>query len=210
MKRLPAIFDPKNTVNLAAPNRKTHKQTGFTLIELGLVIAIIGILSALALPFVREFLVEGRVDPTGKDIITVRNVMTANAAAQGGNTPYTGLGAPAAATATFANAASTRARSVVTAGAGAAATIQHQLGATGSQITVAQGTIVALGDSFDVTLPTVNKAACPGLSNQLARAAEVITINGIVVKAFGGQYNGVAAENNCVAGDNNAYVFTFR
>ena len=120
------------------------------------------------------------------------------------------IGAPAAATANFANTAAGLASSLTVTGTGATATVQHGLGATGSQVAVASSTITTAGDSFTVTFPTVNMAACPGLASQLSKAAEVITINGTSVKAAGGNYNGGAAQNLCTAGDTNAFVFTFR
>ena len=88
--------------------------------------------------------------------------------------------------------------------------MQHDIGATGSQVTVLPSTITTAGDSFNVTVPTVNEAACPGLASQLSKSAERITVNGVVAKAVGANYNGATAQNACVVGDLNAFVFTFR
>lgn len=184
------------------------KIRGFTLVELLFVIAVVGIMAAFATPFIRGLLIESRVDPTAQDIVKVTNTMRAAGAASGLNTPYLNLGAPAAATAAFANAGLGRAQALTITGAGAAATVQHRLGATGSQVTVAQAANPTAGDSFAITLPTVNKAACPGLATQLNRTMIAMSVNGVVVKAVGGQYNGAAAENACTADDTNTFVFT--
>jgi prepilin-type N-terminal cleavage/methylation domain-containing protein len=185
-------------------------QKGFTLLELLFVIAIIGILTAMGTPFVRELLIEGRVEPTAKDVVTIANVLRAGAAVAGSTTPYTNLSATAAATATFANAGRGRAQNLTIAGAGATATVQHQLGAGGSQVTVAQASNPVAGDSFAVTFPTVSNSACPTLATVLNRAVDIISVNGTVVKALGGAYDAMAAQNACTAGDTNTYVFTFR
>lgn len=185
-------------------------QAGFTLVELVFVIAVIAILAALATPYVREFMIEGRVEPTSKDIINLTNVIRASGAASGSATPYASMGTGAAATAAIANAARGRAVSLLVAGTGATATVAHQLGASGSQISASAAANPTNGDTFSVVLPTVNKAACPNLATQLNRVAEAIDINGTVVKAAGGAYDPTLAENSCTADDTNTYTFTFR
>lgn len=184
-------------------------QAGFTFIELISVLAVAALLALVALPALRSTLVGGKVEPTASDINKVVTKIRGNFSGQG-NTPYTNLGAAAAATAVFSNTARGLASSLTITGNGATATAQHDIGATGSQITVAQATITAAGDSFTVTLPTVNDAACPGLAAQLVKAAEAISINGVVVKPVGGVFNGGTAQNACTADDTNTFVFTFR
>jgi len=185
------------------------RQKGFTLVELIIVVSIISLLSLMGIPFVRDFITEGKVQPTGSDVTKVVTKIRGNLMGQG-VAPYVNLGAPAAATAVFANTSRGQTSALNIAGAGATSTVQHDLGAAGSQITVAQANLGTVGDSFSVTFPTVNKAACPGLATQLSKSAEVITVNAVVVKPNGGQYNGAAAGNACVVGDANAFVFTFR
>lgn len=190
-------------------NKATRRQRGFTLVELLIVLAIIAVIAIFGVPFARGIIIGGKTEPTASDISKVVTKMRANFAGQG-NTPYNNLGAAAAATANFANTARGLTSALTITGAGATATIQHDLGATGSQIAVAPATITTLGDSFTVSVPTVNEAACPGLAAQLSKAAEVIAINGTNVKAVGANYNGGTAQNVCTAGDTNTFLFTFR
>lgn len=186
------------------------KNRGFTLVELLFVIAVVGIMAAMATPFVRELLIESRVEPTAQDVIKVTNVMRASGAASGSTTPYLNLGPTATATAAFSNTAMGKSTSLTVTGAGATATTQHNLGQTNAQVTVVQAANPTAGDSFTVTFPTVNKAACPILATQLNRTAIAISINGTVVKAVNGAYNGTAAQNACTTGDTNTFVFTFQ
>lgn len=188
-------------------NRRTAR--GFTLVELLIVLAIIAVIAIFGVPFARGIIIGGKTEPTASDISKVVTKMRANFAGQG-TTPYTNLGAAAAATANFANTARGLTSALTVTGAGATATIQHDIGATGAQIAVAQGTITTAGDSFTVTINDVNEAACPGLAAQLSKASEVIAVNGTNVKAAGANYNGGTAQNACTAGDTNDFVFTFR
>ncbi len=191
----------------AASIRKA--QTGFTIIELIVVISLIAVLTAVAAPRAVALMIDAKVGPTAGDINKIVTKIRANFQGQGA-TPYTNLGLPAAATAVFANTARGLGSAMTVNGAGATATITHDIGATGSLVAVAQATITTAGDAFTATFPTVNHAACPNLAAQLARSAEVISINGTVVKALNGVYNGGTAQNLCTNGDTNTFVFTFR
>jgi len=193
----------------ARNSNSTGRQRGFTLVELLIVLAIIAVIAIFGVPFARGIIIGGKTEPTASDISKIVTKMRANFAGQG-TTPYTNLGAAAAATANFANTARGLTSALTVTGAGATATIQHDIGATGAQIGVAQATITTAGDSFAVTVNDVNEAACPGLAAQLSKAAEVISINGTGVKAVNGNYNGGSAQNACTAGDTNDFVFTFR
>jgi type IV pilus assembly protein PilA len=179
-------------------------QKGFTIVELLIVLGIIAVLAVVATPFARDIIISGKTEPTATDVSKLASAIRANFSGQGA-TPYTGV-----TTAVLANTGRGLVSAMTVTGAGATATLQHDIGATSSQVTAASGTITTAGDSFTVTFPTVNAAACPGLASQLSRVAEVITINATAVKAAGAVYNGATAQNACTAGDTNAFVFTFR
>ena len=185
-------------------NGQRTRNSGFTMIELVVVISIIALLAIIAIPFARSMIVDGKVPTTATDITKTAAKLRANFANQG-TTPYSSI-----TTAGFANAARGRVSSMTVSGTGTTSTISHDIGTTGSAITAASATITTAGDSFSVTLPTVNEAACPSLAAQLSKSAEVITINGTTVKAAGAAYAGATAGGACTSGDANTFVFTFR
>jgi type IV pilus assembly protein PilA len=185
--------------------KSTRAQRGFTMIELVVVISVIALLAILAIPFARSMIIDGKVPTTANDITRTAAKLRSNFANQG-TTPYTSI-----TTAGFANTARGLASSLTVSGTGTAATVTHDLGSTGSTISVASATITTAGDAFSVTLPNVNEAACPSLAAQLSKSAEVITINGTSVKAAGNTtFNGATAGGACTSGDANTFVFTFR
>jgi type IV pilus assembly protein PilA len=196
-----------NTIPATATTAASKsRQGGFTLIELGLVLLLIAVLGALAVPRVKTFIIEGRVSPTARDVLQAVARIRANAEG-GGATPYASV-----VTATLANTLADRSNTLTVTGVGAAATVTHALGATGATLTAASNTITTAGDSFTTTFNTVNFAACPLLASQIQSTAEAVSINGTVVKSVpaGTAYNGQTAQTACTAGDTNTFVFTFR
>lgn len=197
-----------NKLNSKNLKKVAPKQGGFSLVELILVLAIGAILAVLGIPLINSYIIAGKVEPTVNDLRAGIASMRKNFT--NGTTPYATLGTGAAATAAFANQIRGSAMALTITGEGNAATIQHGIGATGSQVTVASATITTAGDAYTITLPTVNVAACPDLAALMARTAEAISINGTVVKPVDGEYNGSAAANLCTDADTNTFVFTMR
>ena len=179
-------------------------QKGFTLAELLTVLAIIGVLAAIFMPNPFNYILTGKIEPTAADLNKIIGAVRQNFSSQGA-TPYTGM-----TTAVFATTGRGNLSSLTITGTGTTATLQHDIGATGSQITVAPGTITTAGDSYVITAATVSELACPKFAAQMARIAEAITINGTAVKAVGGVYNGATAQPLCTAGNTNAFTFTVR
>ena len=114
--------------------------------------------------------------------------------------------------ATIANKLRDRSVASSVTGTGATFVVQHRLGATGSIVTAAPATITTAGDAFTVTFPTANAASCPGLATSFQNNAEIVSINGTVVKSIPGAvaYNGQTAQDLCTEGDTNTYIFTVR
>ena len=187
-------------------SNQRKKQNGFTFVELTVVLVIIAVLALLAYPRVRTFLIEGRVRATADDLIGAATRIRANAEGSGAAS-YASVS-----TSTIANTMRDRTIALTVTGAGPTATVQHKLGATGAQVTAASATITTAGDSFTVTFPSANAASCPGLATSFQNNAEIVSINGTVVKSnpAGTAYNGQTAQDNCTAGDTNTLVFTVR
>jgi type IV pilus assembly protein PilA len=182
-----------------------RSQAGFTLIELGVVLLIIGVLGLFAFPRINGYLISSKVDPTAKDLAAAVLRMRVNAEGTG-PTPYAAMN-----TAVLANTLRDRTTVMTVDGEGAAATVTHGLGATGAAITVAPATITTAGDSYAMTM-VANKAACPSFAAILRNVSQIITINGTAVHSIPGgiAFNGQTAENLCTAGDTNTFVFTVR
>ena len=190
-------------------SRNRHSQSGFTIIELIIVLTIIAVLAILAIPRAKAIIIGGKVEPTASDVIKVVAKMRSNFANQS-TTPFLNLGAPVAATAVFSNTARSLVSTLKVTGSGATASVGHDIGAPLGSMTVAQGTLIAAGDSFTVTFNSVNDAACPALATQLSRTADTVALNGVAVKSFGGGFDSGAAQNACTDNDTNTFVFTFR
>lgn len=188
--------------------KKNGAQKGFTLVEMIIVMAITAILAIIGIPYLQNYIIQGKVEPTANDLRNGAAAMRKNFNV--GATPYSTLGTGATATAVFANNLRGAATAMSVGGAGATATLSHGIGAAGSAITIASSTLSTAGDSYTITMPTVNSAACPDMAAIMARTAEVITINGTSVKANGAAYDGGKASNLCTDGDTNTFVFTLR
>lgn len=202
VRNLFASIPSKLSANIA--KSKSHKEQGFTLIELLIVMAIIAVLSLFAVPAMRGFIINGKVEPTASDITKTVAKLKGNFAGQG-SAPYTSISSTI-----FAGTA----KGIVSAlSIDAANVIMHDIGESNSPLVVAPANITMAGDSYSVTFNKVNDAACPGLSAQLSKAAEKITVNGLMVKdplAATPKYDAAAAQGKCTDGDTNTFIFTFR
>lgn len=185
-----------STVLSGKQSLRSLRQGGFTLIELGIVIAIIAILAIIAIPLINGYILGGKVTPMSKDLQQAVSGIRSLAAGVTTATPYSGVN-----TATLAGFLRDTNFNV------SGNTITHSLQAPGQNpqtVTVA-GTS---GATFTVQLNSVHEKVCPDLASQLAKVAETITIGSTSVKAASTALDLAATRTACVAaGANMTFVF---
>lgn len=184
-------------------NNRAHKtQAGFTLIELIIVIAIIGLLAYALTPIFNNYLVSINVTPVAKDLNLYAITKKSSAQQSDDGDPYTGI-----TQASFANALD---RSHLRIAAGSDV-VRHKLGG-GDAGTV---TIAETGTQFALTASKMGAAACPDFITQMQLNAWKVTLNGTTVKASDDNnnlttpYSVNKAQAVCNKGDTNEAVFTY-
>lgn len=203
---------------IRALQAKRANQKGFTLIELGIVIVILTVLAALAIPAIRTEIIKGRVsstaDDTVKAIVALKNI----AGTAQNDVPFAGLTGQQV-QALFRN-------SNLKLGTAAAANpaVTHSLGgATGNIQYAVINTGPGAGSGLTISITGVNEAACANFATSVSKAADAVLIatgayaapgftapnltgggtGPVSVKPLGGVYNPTAAQGACLAGDVN-------
>lgn len=184
---------------IAAKRRKTRSLRGWTMLEIGVVLAIMAILALLSVPRVDAYLTEGKVPKVADDLRRFMARSRINAAASADpNSAF--------------QTANQRAFALAVAGSTAMSAntstyvVSHNLGSGGVvRFTSADG-----GRGYNLSLDKVSQVACPMLPGLLARDSNKISVNGQELKNTETpvNFNANSAEAACLDGDENTLVFT--
>jgi type IV pilus assembly protein PilA len=189
-------------------------QRGFTLIELSVVAIVLVVITALAIPAIREYIINGRVPSSGQDITKAIVQLKQASSLTPSATPFATL---PTVDKLFAG---TNFKVDTTAN-----TVAHALGFSGGQITTVS---LASGAAVSMTIWGLAPGTCPSLANTVSKAADVIEIGQggtaaapaapaaaaavptalgtNVVKITGGSYSATAAAAACSAAGENNYM----
>lgn len=181
----------------------SNKQKGFTLLELLIVVAFIGVLSTLLMPRVSNYMVKMRVPVVSEDLNKYVSLKKGTSDMSDGD-PYTGLTQTSFARAMQnSNLKTTKGSDVV----------MHKLGGLLGGTGVV--TIFETGTQFGFNIQGMSQGACPELLNQMQVNAWKVTLNGTTVKQTDDSgnvstpYNVNIAESACVDSDKNEAVITY-
>lgn len=197
-------------------SRSPRLQRGFTLIELGVVAIVLVVVTALAIPAIREYIIQGRVPSSGQDITKAIVQLKQAASLTPSVTPFATL---PTVDKIFAG---TNFKVDTTAN-----TVRHDLGFATGAVTL---TSLSSGAAVVLTVWGLHPSTCPSLANTVSKAADALEIGQggtaavpaapaaatavptalttNVVKITGGQYNASAAAAACAAtGEHNFMRF---
>lgn len=184
---------------IMANHKAAKKRKGLSFVEVGVVTAIIILIASIGVPSINNFVTENRAPKVAEELqrfIARTKAASAGAAAA----PYKDI-------ATINLARATQGSSVLTSDL-VAETVKHRLG--DGAITVAEVTPTdgVAGDGFSITITGVANVVCPTLATILNSTVDEISIEGEVVKSATIPYNAITAQDECVSGNNNDFVFT--
>jgi type IV pilus assembly protein PilA len=208
---------PRSKPPMKAPMKHVksiRSQQGFTLIEVAVVTIILVVLTALAIPAIRDYIMQGRVPSSGQDLTKAIVQLKQSASLTPSATPF----------ATLPTVDKLFAGSNFKVDT-AANTVKHDLGATAGSVTISS---LSSGAAVVVTVWGLAPAACPGLANTVSKAADVIevgqggtvaapaaptaatavpaSLTTNVVKITGGSYSATGAAAACSAAGENNYM----
>lgn len=190
----------------AQPRRGRHRQHGDALVNLLLAVMIIILLAVIGIPAVNGIIIEGRTPDVSSELQRFMARMRTMGTA-GTNLPYANVN-----NANNLAPATREATTLRTTGN----VVAHRLGGTGTgtsgTVTLSPANLggAGLGSAYSLTITDVHDKACPTLASIMASSAEEMTLNGSTIKNSTTAYNASDAQQHCVSGESNNFVFTAR
>ncbi|HLS42234.1 MAG TPA: prepilin-type N-terminal cleavage/methylation domain-containing protein [Paenalcaligenes sp.] len=176
-------------------------QSGFSLIEVSLVTAIVLLLAVIAVPAITNYVIENRVPKVAEELarFMLNNEIAAPTST---SSPYQQVDV------TTLSYYVTESGVLDVRGQGASTRVLHGLGNDG-QISLQP---VDQGERYRLSLDKVHHAACPGIASVLQRVSHHIEISAgtgaaTVVKGDGVTYNALLAKSACGRGAVNTFSF---
>lgn len=190
----------------AKTRQRRHRQHGDALVNLLIAVMILILLAVIGIPAVNGIIIEGRTPDVAAELQRFMARMRTMGTA-GTNLPYANVN-----NANNLAPATREATTLRTTGN----VVAHRLGGTGTgtsgTVTLAPANLntAGLGSGYSLTVTDVHEKACPTLASILSTSSEEMTLNGTTIKNVSTAYNASDAQQYCVDGENNDFVFTAR
>ncbi len=196
----------QRNLNERSRRKGRHRQHGDALVNLMLAVMILILLAVIGIPAVNGIIIEGRTPDVAAELQRFMARMRTMGTA-GTNLPYANVN-----NANNLAPATREATTLRTTGN----VVAHRLGGTGTgssgTVTLAPANLATagLGSGYMLTVTDVHDKACPTLASIMSTSSEEMTLNGTIIKSVSTAYNASDAQQHCVSGENNDFVFTAR
>ncbi|MCB5362921.1 prepilin-type cleavage/methylation domain-containing protein [Pusillimonas sp. CC-YST705] len=196
--------DPRRAARPSSRGR--HRQHGDALVNLMLAVMIMILLAVIGIPAINGIVIEGRTPDVAAELQRFMARMRAMGTT-GTNLPYSNVS-----NASNLAPATREATTLRTTGN----IVAHRLGGTGTgnsgTVSLAAANLAGagLGSAYSLTVTDVHDKACPTLASIMSTSSEEMTLNGNAIKNTTTPYNAADAQQHCVDGENNDFVFTAR
>lgn len=187
-------------------NLLKHRQHGDALVNLMLAVMILTLLAVIGIPAINGIVIEGRTPDVAAELQRFMARMRAMGAA-GTHLPYANVSNSANLAPATREATTLRTTGQI---------VAHRLGGHGTgnsgTITITPANLggAGLGSAYALTVTDVHDKACPTLASIMASSSDTMSLNGNIIKDTATAYNASDAQQYCVDGEHNDFMFMAR